>query len=137
MVTLVQDLEDLEAHVKSEELREAAFRDEVAKTIHRLESKIGQLEKGLARQERRLPPAIKLAYRELTLRIVQVFAFAWLASFIALAIGLGGFPDLTVGRAAAWAALVAGMAALFKVVQAAATADEAPFLGRGIGKSPI
>lgn len=133
IVTIEQDLEDLEAHVKAEETRDAAFRDDVTRSIRRLESKIGQLEKGLARQEKRLPPAVKLAYRELTLRIVQVFAFAWIASFIALALGLGGFPYLTIGRAAAWAALVAGMAAVLKVVQAAVTAEEAPFLGKGVG----
>lgn len=134
IVTLVKDLEELEAHVRAEELREATFRQEINRSLSRLESKIGQLESGLARQEKRLPPPVKLAYRELTLRMVQVFAFSWLASFIALAIGLGGFPNMTMGRAAAWAALVAGMAAVLKVAQASVTADEAPFPGKGIGR---
>ncbi len=127
-MSVMDPVQHLEQEFKREEKRESDFRKDVLKGIHRLETKVGALEK-------RVPRKAQSAWHELTLRIVRVFSFAFIASFIPLVSGLGAFPNMTTAKAAAWAALVAAMAAVLKVVQGAVTADEEPFLGKGFGST--
>jgi len=122
---VIDEIQHLEQEFKREEGREKAFREDVLRGIHRLESKVGILQK-------QVPTKAKAAWHDLTLRIVRVFSFAFIASFIPLVSGLGAFPNMSTVRAAAWAAVVAGMAAVLKVMQASVTKDEEPFLDKGI-----
>ena len=114
---------------------------EVVELLKRVSALEGALADGnVAAEAAQLPPAApataQTAWGELAIRIVRVFLFTGIATFVALITGLGSFPDMATAKSVAWSAVVAAMSAVAKVVQAAFTAGEAPFYGHGIGKKP-
>ena len=50
------------------------------------------------------------AWGDLAIRVVRVFLFTGISTFITLITGLGAFPDMATAKSIAWSAVVAGMA---------------------------
>jgi hypothetical protein len=123
------DIRDLEKQLAKERTAEEKFRTDLTKKIGKLETQTDELVK-------RVPARTKSAYHDLAIRVVQVFSFTFIASFIPLVSGLGAFPDMVTAKAAAWSAAVAAMAAVLKIVQGSLTTSEAPFPGKGVAGTP-
>lgn len=70
------------------------------------------------------------AYHEAALRVARTFLFAFLASFIPFLTGLETLPNWEAAKAAAAAAIVAGLAAAAQVIYDILDPNRAP-LPRG------
>jgi anti-sigma factor RsiW len=129
LTVLEEEFEDEKKREREHWEAEKKRFEKLDRAIHRIESKIGSLDK-------RVPPKEEVTKREkwndLLQRVVRVFSFTFIATFIPLVSGLGALPDFATAKAAGWAAILAGMAAVLKLVQASVTRDEEPFLDKGL-----
>ena len=140
------ELRLFERQFEREEKAEAAFREkmlEAAEAIPRIESKFGELHKKLVPAAETATHKAKekaVAVTNLWDSILRVFTFAFFGSFVPFVTGVGsGINNMDAVQAGAWAAVIAGLAVVLKLVQASVTKDESPFLDKGIfdGKKKV
>jgi hypothetical protein len=130
VTVLVDPFLQLEQEFKREEQHVLESIAKAQKGIERLESKFGRLEKKLTLAPGKTKAA---SWTNLMYSMFRVFTFAFISSFVPFVTGLGsGINNMDAAKAAAWAAAIAGSAAVLKFVQASVTKDEEPFLDMGI-----